>query len=112
MQQKDHSLSPNTATGFEKASVPNLQKGACLAEEVGEVGGETSGTARVGAGFAPGKTDLSAQRSCISERGCGGSSPCVCAFSSRSQTSKQITRPISPDKTIAFIPLSFAATPR
>jgi hypothetical protein len=29
-----------------KSSIPNLPQGACLAQEVGDVGGETSGTAR------------------------------------------------------------------
>ena len=47
--------SPNTAVVAGKSSIPNFQQGACLAEEVGGVGGETSGTARVRAGFAPNK---------------------------------------------------------
>jgi hypothetical protein len=112
MRRKECRRSPNTAISAEKCSIPNLQQGACLAQEVGGVGGETSGTARVRAGFAPNKSFSPAQRSCISERGCGGSSPCVCAFFSRSQTGKQITWPISPDKIIAFIRLSSAAQSR
>src|ERR1019366_7686754 len=66
---------PNTAISSKMASIPNLPQGACLAQEVGGVGGETSGTARVGAGFAPDKSSSPAQRSCSSERGFGGSQP-------------------------------------
>ena len=35
------------------ASIANLPQGACLAQEVGDVGGETCGSARERAGFAP-----------------------------------------------------------
>jgi len=66
--------------------IPNLPQGACPAQEVGEVGGETSGTARVRAGFAPNKSSSPAQRSLYTERGYGGSRPHVCDFfSSRNQ---------------------------
>jgi hypothetical protein len=75
MQRKERPLSPNTAIDAEKSSIPNLPQGVCPAEEVGEVGGETSGTARVRAGFAPDKSPSPAQRSSSSGRGFGGGSP-------------------------------------
>src|ERR1019366_9336344 len=67
--------SPNTAVIAGKSSIPNLPQGACPAQEVGEVGGETCGTARVRAGFAPNKSSSPAQRSFFSERGFGGGAP-------------------------------------
>jgi len=75
MQQKERCFPPDGAISYEKSSTASLQQGACLAEEVGGVGGETRGTARVRAGFAPNQSSSPAQRSCISERGCGGCQP-------------------------------------
>src|ERR1039458_5509462 len=79
MPRKECPLSPNTAITVEKCSIPNLPQGACLAQEVGGVGGETRCTARVRAacgersrtGFAPNKSTLPAQRSFISGGGSG-----------------------------------------
>src|ERR1019366_10742518 len=78
MRRKQCPRSSNTAITFEKSSIPRLQQGACLAREVGEVGGETSGTARVGAGFAPNKYTPAAKRRYFPGRGYGGSMhPCL-----------------------------------
>src|ERR1019366_1662029 len=68
-------FSPGPANFAGKSSILNLQQGACPAEEVGEVGGETSGAARVRAGFAPNRSLPPAQRSLSSGRGFGGGSP-------------------------------------
>jgi hypothetical protein len=80
MRRKECRRSPNTAISAEKCSIPNLQQGACLAEEVGGVGGETCGTARVRTacsersrtGFAPNQSSSPAQRSFSSEQGVWG----------------------------------------
>src|SRR5258707_14440502 len=71
---------------------PKPQQGACLAQEVGEVGGETSGPARGRAVSPP--TKLSRPRSgpYSLKRGCGGSSPCVCVSLFRNRTGQQISR--------------------
>src|ERR1019366_7596740 len=93
MQQEDHSLSPNTAIGSKMASFPNLQQGACLAQEVGDVGGETCGTARVRAGFAPNTSSSPAQRSFSSEWGFGGGAP---ESASPLPEAKPVHEPIGP----------------
>jgi hypothetical protein len=104
---------------YQKRPNPKPPQGACPAQEVGGVGGETSGTARVRAacsersrtGLAPDKAHPPAQRSIFLKRGCGGSRPCVCDFSSRSQTSEQFTRPIGLAKTTTSFTFSLTTQP-
>src|ERR1022692_3793142 len=81
MPRKERPLSPDTAIDIEKSSIPNLPRGACLAQEEGGIGGGTSGSARERAacgersrtGSSPNKPPPPAQRSFSSERGFGGS---------------------------------------
>jgi hypothetical protein len=93
MRRKECPRSSNTAITFRKSSIPNLQQGACLAREVGEVGGETRGTARVGAGFAPNNTFRREAPFSSGQGVWGQHAPMSASFLSRNQTGASIHQP-------------------
>jgi hypothetical protein len=81
MRPEEYVLSLNAGITVEKSSLPNLQQGACLAEEVGDVGGETSGSARERAGFAPDKSLPPQSALLLRAGGMGAACTHVCIFS-------------------------------
>jgi hypothetical protein len=78
------------------SSIPNLQQGTCLAKEVGDVGGETCGTARVGAGFAANNFSPVRAAVLILRRGVRGANPPASARSpiTKAEPTQDFTQPI------------------
>src|ERR1019366_4316631 len=91
-------LPPNSAITAERHPIPHLPQGACLAEEVGEVGGETCGSARERAGFAPDKSLCPRSGPHPPSGGSGAAAP-ESAFSlSETKPADELTSPLLPAK--------------
>ena len=97
--RKASATPPNTANFPGKSSIPNHPQGACLAQEVGDVGGETCGTARVRAGFAPNTSSSPAQRSFSSEWGFGSGAPESASLLPEAKPVHELTGQLPSEKT-------------
>jgi hypothetical protein len=121
VQRRERAVSPNTAVDVEKSSIPNLPQGACPAQEVGGVGGETSGSARERAacgersrtGFAPNKNSPAAKRPSPPGRGYGGSMhPCLHLLFNGTKPAQEFLSPPFPKHSSSASDDLVAAKPR